>query len=145
LSADEKNLLSALLSKSMGAERTLVVVQETEYVELFEAVGVDVAVNPREVVAEEITRLTQRDLTEGFALVGGETAEVIEIQVGPESVFADRTIREADSEMPDGVVVGAISRGTDLVPPRGDTTVKLGDRIVLFVEGEAHDDVVERL
>lgn len=145
LDSDEKNLLSALLAQRMGVERTVVVADESEYVELFETVGVNVAVNPRQEVAEEITRLTQRDRTVGIALIGSEQAEILEIEVSEESVFAERTIREADADLPDGVVVGAISRDIEFVPPRGDTTIHVGDHVVLFVDAEVHDEVLGKV
>jgi len=145
LDSDEKNLLSALLAEHMGVERTVVVAEESEYAELFETVGVDVAVNPRQEVAEEITRLTQESRTVGLALVGSEQAEILEIEVESDSVFAGRTIREADANMPDGIVVGAVSRGVEFVPPRGDTTIQEGDHVVLFVDAEVHDEVLEKV
>jgi trk system potassium uptake protein TrkA len=145
LDSDEKNLLSALIAERMGVERSIVVTENTEYAELFETVGVDVAVNPRQEVAEEITRLTQKERTVGLALVGSEKAEILEIEVDAESVFADRTIREADADLPDGVVVGAVSRGVQFVPPRGGTEIHEGDHVVLFVESEVHDKVLEKV
>jgi len=145
LDSDEKNLLSALLAERMGVERTVVVTEESGYVEVFETVGVNVAVNPRQEVAEEITRLTQESRTVGLALVGSEQAEILEVEVGPDSVFAERTIREADTDLPGGVVVGAISRDIEFVPPRGDTTIHEGDHVVLFVDAEVHDEVLEKV
>lgn len=145
LDSDEKNLLSALLAQRMGVERTVVVADESEYVELFETVGVNVAVNPRQEVAEEITRLTQRDRTVGIALVGSEQAEILEIEVSEDSVFAERMIREADKDLPDGVVVGAISRDIEFVPPRGDTTIHVGDHVVVFTDAKVHDEVLEKV
>jgi len=144
LDSDEKNLLSSLLARTMGADRTVAIVENSEYVELFELVGVDVAVNPREVVAEEITRLTRETRTENVALVGDE-AEVIEIEVDDESILAGRTLRESDADLPDGVVFGAISRGVDFISPRGGTVVEKGDHVVVFVDAEVHDEVVGKL
>jgi trk system potassium uptake protein TrkA len=145
LDSDEKNLLSALLAKRLGVGRTVVVAEESGYVELFETVGVDVAVNPRQEVAEEITRLTQRGRTVGLALVGGEQAEILEIEVEEGSVFADRTVQEADADLPDGVVVGAVSREIEFISPRGDTKIHEGDHVVLFVDAEVHDEVLEKV
>jgi trk system potassium uptake protein TrkA len=145
LDSDEKNLLSALIAGRMGVERSIVVTENTEYTELFETVGVDVAVNPRQEVAEEITRLTQKNRTVGLALVGSEQAEVVEVEIDGESVFAGRTIHEADGDLPGGVVVGAVSRGVEFVPPRGGTTIHEGDHVVLFVEAEVHDEVLEKV
>ncbi len=145
LDSDEKNLLSALIAERMGVDRSIVVTENTEYAELFETVGVDVAVNPRQEVAEEITRLTQKERTVGLALVGSEQAEVVEVEIDSDSAFAGRTIHEADGDLPDGVVVGAVSRGVEFVPPRGGTTIHEGDHVVLFVEAEVHDEVLEKV
>ncbi|MFP4189399.1 MAG: NAD-binding protein, partial [Halobacteriales archaeon] len=145
LDSDEKNLLSALIAERMGVERSIVVTEESEYAELFETVGVDVAVNPRQEVAEEITRLTQKNRTVGLALVGSEQAEVVEVEIDSDSVFAGRTIHEADGDLPDGVVVGAVSRGVEFVPPRGGTEIHEGDHVILFVEAEIHDEVLEKV
>lgn len=145
LDSDERNLLSSLIASSMGARRSVAVVENVEYVDLFEAVGLDVAVNPREVVAEEIVRLTQDGHTENLAFVGSEQAEVLEIEVVEDSIFADRTLGEADAELPEGVVVGAISRGLELVVPRGETEIKVGDHVVLFVDDAVYDEVMAKL
>jgi len=139
LNRNERNLLTSLLAKRLGAERAVAIVGETEYVELFEAVGVDVAVNPREATAEEITRFTRERRAENVALIENDRAEVIEIQVDDDSVLANKPIRESVADLPDGVVVGAITRNGDFVIPRGGTVIEPRDTVVLFVDA----DVVE--
>jgi trk system potassium uptake protein TrkA len=139
LNRNERNLLTSLLAKRLGAERAVAIVGETEYVELFEAVGVDVAVNPREATAEEITRFTRERRAENVALIENDRAEVIEIQVDGDSVLANRPIKESVAGLPDGVVIGAITRNGDFVIPRGGTVIEPGDTVVLFVDA----DVVE--
>jgi trk system potassium uptake protein TrkA len=49
LDSDEKNLLISVLAKRIGVDRVIAVVDNTEYVTLFEEIGIDVAINPREV------------------------------------------------------------------------------------------------
>ncbi|WP_276272543.1 Trk system potassium transporter TrkA [Haloarcula litorea] len=139
LDNDEKNLLACLLAKRLGADRAVAVVDTGEYVPLFEAVGVDVAVNPREATAEEITRFTRERQAENVAIIESDRAEVLEIEVGDDSVLAGRPIREAVADLPDGVVVGAITRDGELVIPRGDTVVEVGDHVVVFVGRESLD------
>ncbi|NHN47383.1 Trk system potassium transporter TrkA [Halostella sp. JP-L12] len=141
LDSDEKNLLVSLLAKRVGADRTVAVVETADYVDLFETVGVDVAVNPREVTAEEITRFTREDRTENVALIEDDRAEVLEIEVDGDSVLADATIEESAAEFPEGVVVGAITRRGELITPRGDTVVEVGDHVVLFVDTDVLDEV----
>ncbi|WP_254271848.1 Trk system potassium transporter TrkA [Haloarcula marina] len=136
LDSDEKNLLASLLAKRLGANRAVAVVDSGAYVPLFEAVGVDVAVNPREATAEEITRFTREHQAENVAIIESDRAEVLEIEVDDESVLVDRPIRESVGDLPDGVVIGAITRNGNLVIPRGDTVLERGDHVVVFVDAE---------
>jgi trk system potassium uptake protein TrkA len=145
LESDEKNLLVSLLASRLGTERTVAVIDTTAYVSLFETVGVDVAVSPREVVAEEITRFTREGSAENIALIESDRAEVLEIEVSAESVLTDRPIRESMRELPEGVVVGAITRAERFVVPRGDTVVQAGDHVVLFIDADIADDVTPLL
>jgi trk system potassium uptake protein TrkA len=145
LGSDERSLLAALLAKRVGADRAIAVVEQPRYVELFEAVGVDVAVNPREVTAEEITRFTRDRRAENVAIVGSGGAEVLEVEIDDESALAGRPIVEGVADLPDGVVVGAIARGEDLVTPRGDTVVEVGDHVVAFAQADAVEEVTSKL
>ncbi len=145
LGNDEKNLLAGLLAKRLGADRAVAVVEDGEYVRLFEEVGIDVAVNPREVTAEEITRFTRERRTENVALIESDRAEVIEIEVGDESVLAGRPIRESAADLPGGVVLGAITRNGTFVVPRGDTVVEVGDHVVVFVDADQVAEATAKL
>ncbi len=145
LDSDEKNLLVSLLATRLGANRTVAVIDTPAYVELFEAVGVDVGLNPREVVAEEITRFTHEGGAENVALIESDKAEVLEVEIDAESALAGRPIRESIADLPAGVVVGAITRGGEFVTPRGDTVVQQGDHVVVFVDIAVVDDVTPKL
>lgn len=141
LDSDEKNLLVALLAKRVGARRAVAVVNDPQYVALFETVGVDVAVNPRQVTAEDITRFTRERRAENIAIIEPEEAEILEVEVDGDSVLAGRSIQEAVADLPDGFVVGAITRNGEFVTPRGDTVVQSGDHVVALVTADAHDEV----
>jgi trk system potassium uptake protein TrkA len=145
LDSDEKNLLVSLLAKRLGVERTVAVIDTTDYVELFEAVGIDVGISPREVVAEEITRFTREGGAEKVALIESDKAEVLEVEVDSSSILADRPIRESVGSLPPGVVIGAITRAGELITPRGDTVIEAGDHVVVFVDEARIDDVAPEL
>lgn len=145
LESDEKNLLVSLLAKRLGVDRTVAIIDTPSYVELFEAVGVDVAINPRVVVAEEITQLTQSDRTENVALIESDKAEVIEIEVTDDSVLAGRPIHKSVADLPAGVVIGAITRKQKFITPRGDTVIEPGDHVVVFVDAAAIEETTTKL
>ena len=140
--SDEKNLLVSLLAKDIGVRRTVAIVEEGAHAELFEAVGVDVAINPREATAEEIIRFTEEGKIENLSLIEGRQAEILELQVDDESVLAGRRIRDSTSELPSEVVIGAITRGWKFIVPRGNTVIEPGDHVVLFVSANALSEVM---
>ena len=141
--SDEKNLLVSLLAGNIGVPRTVAVVEEGTYASLFEAVGVDVAINPREATAEEIVRFTQAGRVENLSLIEGRQAEVLEIRVDAESLLAERPIRESVGDLPAAVVIGAIARDGEYVVPRGDTVIRPGDHVIIFVAAEVEAEVLE--
>jgi trk system potassium uptake protein TrkA len=145
LGTDERSLLAALLAKRVGANRAVAVVEQPRYVDLFETVGIDVAVNPRNVTAAEITRFTRERRAENIVLIGSGGAEVLEVEVDDDSVLAGRTIQDGAADLPEGVVIGAITRDSDLVTPRGDTVVQVGDHVVAFAQADAVEEVTAKL
>ncbi len=145
LESDEKNLLVSLLAKRIGVERTIGVVEAGEYVDLFETVGIDVAVNPRLVTAEEITRFTRERETENVAMLESDRAEVLEIEIDRDSLLFENRIGDTMARLPNGVVIGAITRDETLITPRGDTVVEGGDHVVVFVDTDVLDEVTSAL
>ncbi len=145
LDGDEKNLLASLLARRLGVDRTIAIIENLQYADLFERVGIDVAINPREETAEEIVRFTRADHTEKIAMLEHDRAEVIEFEVGEESILTGGTIDEVTDDLPDGVVIGAISRGGERITPRGTTQVRAGDHIVVFVDAVVLDAVIEAI
>lgn len=139
LESDEENLFVSLLADRLGAARTIAVVEDGSYVNLFEQMGVDVAINPREATAEEIIRFAREQRTEKVALIEHDRAEVLEIEIDSDSLLADRPIQESIPTLPAGIIIGAITRDGELVTPRGNTVIELGDHIVIF----AHRDAIE--
>ena len=145
LDSDEKNLLVSLLAEKIGVDRTIAIVENVEHADLFEAVAIDVAVNPREETAEEIVRFTRAERTEKIAMVEHDRAEVIQVQVDADSKLANERIVDVVADLPDGVVIGAITRKGALITPRGETVIEPNDRVVIFVDSEHLETVVEAL
>ncbi|MFC6906588.1 Trk system potassium transporter TrkA [Halalkalicoccus tibetensis] len=140
---DEQNLLMCILATHLGVDRTVAVIESTDYADLFEQVGIDVAISPLEEAAEEIIQFTRHDRTKKIAMLEHDRAEVVEVGIGRESVLVDREIADAMTDLPQRVVIGAISRDGKFVTPRGDTVVRQGDHLVIFVDTEVLDAVTE--
>jgi trk system potassium uptake protein TrkA len=141
LGTDEQNLLVAVLSKRLGVERVLAVVENPEYITLFEEIGIDVAINPRGVTAEEITRFSFDSAAENHAVLENDRANVLELELGPESSLVGRSIQELDADISGTFVIGAVIRNLSVLTPRGDTELEPGDHIVVFAEPDVATEI----
>ena len=141
LENDQQNLLASLLAKRLGADRVVSVVETIAFADLFEQVGVDVAVSPRDATAEDITKFTRSRRAENVSLIDGDRAEVLEVEVTAESLLSGQEIATSAADLPPGVVIGALTRAGSLITPRGDTVVEVGDHAIVFVDSDHLDDV----
>ena len=138
---DEKNLLAALLLKSLGVKKVIAGVVDTHFIKVFERVGIDVAVSARKVIAEEIIRFTKSRVT-GVSILEGDRAEVLEMTVSRKSPLVGVPLKE--SCLSKDAIVGAIVRKRQVIIPRGDDAIQAGDRVIIFSKKEAAPEV-ERL
>ena len=141
LDSDDRNLLVSLLAHRLGVERTIGVIDRSEYVELFEAVGVDTAVNPRDVVAEELSLYTREGTTESIAFLDNDRAEVLEITAGEACTIAGVPLTDLREETGLSLIVGAIVRDGEVLAPRGETAIAPGDQVVLFIAATDRDAI----
>jgi len=138
MDTDEKNLLSALLLKSLGVRKVIAGVADPSYIKIFERVGIDVAVSARKVIAEEIIRFTKRGIA-GMSILAGDQAEVLEMTVSPQSPLIGVPFKEADFPM--GAIIGAIVRKGEVIIPHGQDALEAEDRVIVF----SRKDVVPKV
>ena len=139
---DAKNHYAATLAKMYGVPLTIAVVHDSQSVEVFERAGVDVAINPRLITAEEMIRFAHDPRTQQVAMLEGDRYEVLDITVRPESELLGRPFRELPMT---GALIGAIVREGKAIFPRGDDTLQPGDRVIVFTEAARVPTVVKAL
>ncbi|MDJ0942123.1 MAG: Trk system potassium transporter TrkA [Kiloniellales bacterium] len=132
---DEVNILTSLLAKRFGSQRAVTLVNSTTYSPLIGTLGIDTVVSPREITVSTILQHVRQgrirsvhSLSEGFG-------EIIEAEALETSSLVGVPLREAD--LPEGVMVGAIVRGEEVIIPRGDTVIKPKDQVVIFAASSA--------
>jgi len=127
---DETNILASLLAKRHGARRAISLQNKTSYTPLVNTLGVDVVVNPRGITVSNILQHVRRGRIHSVHSLHEGFGELIEADAMETSPLVGRPIREV--KLPQGVVLGAIVRGGEVIIPRGHTVVQGGDRVVLF-------------
>ena len=128
---DAKNHYAATLVKLHGVPFTIAVVHDAHSIEVFERAGIDVAVNPRMITAEEIVRFAHDPRTLQVAMLEGDRFEVLDITVRAESKLAGKRFRDLPTT---GSVIGAIVRDDKALFPHGDDVLLAGDRVIVFTE-----------
>ena len=139
---DEVNILASLLAKRAGCQRTITLVNSTNYAPLIGSLGIDAVVSPRATTVSNILQHVRRGRVRAVHSLGDDFGEVMEIEVLETARLVGTPIREA--KLPDGVIVGAVVRGGKVIIATGDTVIEKDDHVILFA---ASADVreVERL
>ena len=92
-------------------------------------------INPRATTVSSILRHVRRGKVRAVYSIGRGEGEVIEAQVMATSPIAGKRLR--DINFPQGSVVGAVQRGEELMMPKGDLTIQVGDVMVIFAVFQA--------
>ncbi|MEQ9620072.1 MAG: Trk system potassium transporter TrkA [Deltaproteobacteria bacterium] len=140
---DEKNALSALLAKSMGAKRVLILYNKSDYMNLIEKIGIDRALSEKVETANEILKILRIGTVEKISLVAEGNAQVLEFEITDKAKILDTPLK--DAKLPEESIVGVVIRGDDLILPRGDFRASAGDTIVIFALPEAVEQLENML
>ena len=127
---DKTNLLVATQAKAAGCPITISLINDPNMTGLMEPLGISAFVNPRATTVSSILRHIRHGRVRRVYSIGDGEAEVIEAQVLSSSPIAGKEIKEID--FPEGVIVGGIKKGNEVIKPVGNTTIQQGDVITIF-------------
>ncbi|MBD0317205.1 MAG: Trk system potassium transporter TrkA [Thermoleophilia bacterium] len=139
---DADNLFAATLAKLHGVSLTVAIVHDVHAQHVFDRAGVDAAVNPRTVAAEEIIRFAHDPRIQQVAMLEGDRFEVLDITVREESSLCGIPFKQLPMT---GSLIGAIVRGGRAFFPHGDDVLHPGDRAIVFTESSRVPIVERRL
>ena len=138
-SDDETNILTCLLAKSLGVKETVVRVNKSAYLPLLHNIGIDHSVSPRLAAVNCILQyIRQGGILSSFS-VGGEAAEIVEVQVDADSPFAGKNVRELG--LPKGALLLGLVRNEEASIPTGSTSIQAQDRVIILIERKVVSDV----
>lgn len=140
--SDEKNLLCSLIAKKLGVKKVIARADRSDYISLFEMVGVDSAVSPRGATVNEVLKLTMGTGIESITTIEGQKAEIIEYTASSKSKIVGKPLREV--KFPAGAIVSMIVHNGRTIVPRGSHTIQENDRVVVFALPSSID-AVEKL
>jgi trk system potassium uptake protein TrkA len=131
LNDDARNLYGAVLAKAHGVRMTVALAHDEISVGIYERGGVDVAVDPRRVTAEELVRFAHDPRIQQIAMLDADRFEVLDLTVRADSELVGKAFRDLPAT---GSLIGAVIRGSDVIFPHSSDVLRAGDRVIVFVE-----------
>jgi trk system potassium uptake protein len=130
---DGVNIISASLAKSLGARKTICLLNHISYTKLLPGTGIDVTVLPNQETLGSILKHVRRgDVAQVTSLCGG-TAEAIEAIAHDNNGEGSVVGRRVDTiNFPAGIVMGALIRDQEVISIHHDTVFKENDHVVMF-------------
>jgi trk system potassium uptake protein TrkA len=127
---DKTNMLACVRAKAEGCGYVIALINDPTLVPLMGPLGIDAYINPRATTVSSILRHIRHGRVRSVYSIGDAEAEVIEAEVLSTSPLAGRRISEI--EFPEGVLVGAVRKGKDVIRPLGSTRIDEGDVVAIF-------------
>jgi trk system potassium uptake protein TrkA len=142
---DDSNIMMSMLAKRMGAKKVITLIANSAYAGL---VGdeIDIAISPQEItIGSLLTHVRQGDISNVHSLRRG-AAEAIEVTAQGDAYHSKVVGRRLDDvQLPDGVTIGAIVRGDEVLIAHGHIMVEQDDHLILFLVDSGKIKAVEKL
>ena len=133
---DEDNIISAVEASELGTQKTMSVIQRTDYTRVVKKLGIDRTVSPREVAAKQVLSfLTYGPVLSRTSFSG---IEVIEVEVQKDSPATKYPLQELP--LPEQCLIAGIMRDDYVRVANADDAFKIGDVVVALVQADNLDE-----
>ncbi|MEM7380359.1 MAG: Trk system potassium transporter TrkA [Bacteroidota bacterium] len=125
----ETNIMSCLVAKSKKIKKTIALVENMDYFQLSQSIGVDTLINKKLLAANNIFRYIRKGEVVALTRLNNLNAEILEFIVKPTSEVTGKIIKELD--FPRTAIIGGVIRDGKGIIALGDFEIKEGDRVVV--------------
>ena len=143
---DEANIMLAMLAKQLGARKVITLITNPAYIDLLQGDQIDIALSPQQItVGSMLAHVRRGDIYMAHSLRRGaaEAIEIIAHGNADVSRVTGRRLEEID--LPEGVTIGAVVRGREVLIAHRHIVVQTDDHVILFLVDKQQVHAVERL
>jgi len=138
----ETNIMSCLVAKSKGVKKTIALVENMDYIDISQTIGIESLINKKLIAASNIFRHIRKGEILALANLHNIDAEVFEFEVKQGAKVTEHPIK--DLRFPREAVFGGVIRNKKAMMATGDMQIQTGDKVIVFCLPEAIH-TVERL
>ncbi len=125
----ETNIMSCLVAKSKGVNKAIALVENMDYFQLSQSIGIDSLINKKLLAANTIFRYVRRGKVVAMTTLVNMNAELLEFMVTSNSKVCNRKIK--DLNFPISAIIGGVVRDGKGIIALGDFMIEPGDRVVV--------------
>lgn len=130
---DEQNIMCCLLGKKLGAKHTIARIRKPEYTNtvniLKEELGLSMIINPELLTARHISNILSIPSILDVTMFFKGRIEIVSLKIKENSKLIGYTISNLSKKINSHIIICAIERNNDVIIPRGNTKVQLGDKL----------------
>ncbi|ANW97031.1 portal protein [Wenyingzhuangia fucanilytica] len=126
----ETNIMTSLVAKSRGVKKTIALVENMNYMDISQSIGVDTLINKKILAASVIFRHVRKGRVLALANLHNVEAEVLEFFVRRNTKITEHKIK--DLNLPENTVLGGVVRKGKALMTFGDFIIQPGDRALVF-------------
>ncbi|MGB1268281.1 MAG: Trk system potassium transporter TrkA [Flavobacteriaceae bacterium] len=125
----ETNIMSCLMAKSKGVKKTVALVENIDYFQLSQSIGVDTLVNKKLIAANAIFRYIRKGEVVALTQLNNLNAELMEFEVKESSKVCGKFIK--DIGFPRSAIIGGVIRNEEGLIALGNFKIQANDKIVV--------------
>ena len=127
---DEENILLSMVAKKQNVSKVITKVSRSNYVNIIEQLGIELAINPILITASGIMRYIYGGKILSITMLLGGQAEVLEIIAEDHSKIINKPLYQ--SGLPVGIIIGAVVKNGKILIPDGNMIIEPGNRVIVF-------------
>jgi len=141
---DADNLvICQLCKKRYGVKKTAALINDPYKIDFFHQMGVDSVTCALDIMTSIIQQQVFKEDIMNIIPMIHENIKIIDMQITKSSKIASKQLR--DVALPKEMIVGCILRGGDIVIPRGDTHILVGDILIMIAGQELELNTIHTL
>ncbi len=143
---DEENIIVSMFANKMKVKKTIAKVKNDDLYPMIFELGIN-NISPKDVVADRIISYVRAlnnsvgsNVLTLYRLVNNQVEALNFLAKRQEEIY-DKPLREL--KFKDNCLIACIIRGTQIIVPDGNTTIQLGDNVIVVTTHKSFDDLTD--
>lgn len=141
---DPDNLvICQIANKIYGIAKTFAIVNDPENIKTFKSLGVETVVSNTTLISNMIEQRAVIDDIQNMTEIGDGKVAYMEVDVAADHPVVDKMLKDID--FPTDAIICCIIRGEEAIIPKGSTSIKENDRLLIMSKPELQSDVLKHI